>query len=85
MSIQIKGKVVKTLPQVSGTGKNGDWVKQEFVIETIEQYPKKICFSVWGDLTEFVNSLEEGREIVVFFNAESREYNSKWYTELRAS
>ena len=84
MSNQVKGKVIKILPEQNGIGKNGTWRKHEFVIETQDQYPKKICFAAWGDICSVVPNLDMGQEITVFYNPESREYNEKWYTELRA-
>ena len=83
MSYDITGKVVYILPEQSGTGKNGQWVKQDFVIETQEQYSKKVCFSAWGDKASLVKSLSIGNLINISFNVESREYNGKWYSDLK--
>jgi len=84
MALDVTGKLIKVLPPQSGKSAKGDWIKQEFVIETKDQYPKKVCFSLWGDKTENLNNLKEGDEVRVYFNPESREYNERWYTELRA-
>ena len=84
MSLEITGKLIKKLPEQTGEGKFGKWIKQEFVIETHDQYPKKICFSSWGDKTDALKPLNEGEVITVSFNPESREYNERWYTDLRA-
>jgi hypothetical protein len=84
MSLDITGKVFLVLPEQSGQGKNGSWVKQEFIIETEDQFPKKACFSVWGDKVSDIKNLKTGEKITVSFNVESREFNNKWYTDLRA-
>ncbi len=84
MNLEINGRVIKILPEQTGQGRNGAWVKRDFVIETADQYPKKVCFSTWGDKTNEVNKLSEGEEVTVSFNVESREYNERWYTDLRA-
>jgi hypothetical protein len=84
MALELTGKVVKILPEQSGTGKNGNWVKQEFVIETNEQYPKKVCCSAWGDKAAIVKNLKSGDEVKIGINIESREYNERWYTDVRA-
>lgn len=84
MSLEINGKVIAILPEQSGQGKNGQWIKQEFVIETEEQYPRKVCFSGWGDKVSDIRNLVVGEKITVSFNVESREFNNKWYTDLRA-
>jgi hypothetical protein len=83
MALEITGKVVTLLQEQTGTGKNGNWVKQDFVIETVEQYPKKVCFSSWGDKAALVKGLQAGQNVKVSFNVESREFNGKWYTDLR--
>lgn len=84
MALEITGRVIQLLPEQSGAGKNGTWVRRDFVIETTEQYPKKVCFSGWGDKAAIVNSLQTGQNVKVSFNPESREFNGKWYTDLRA-
>lgn len=81
--LEISGKLIQILPLQSGTGKNGNWQKQDFVIETSEQYPKKVCFSAWADKADLVKTLSPGTTVKVAFNAESREFNGKWYTDLR--
>ena len=81
--MDIKGKVIQLLALQTGQGKNGEWRKQEFVIETDAQYPKKICLSAWGDKID-ENALQIGNEITIFFDLESREYNGKWYTDAKA-
>lgn len=84
MELSIKGRFVKALPEVSGEGRNGRWVKQNFIIETLDQYPKKICLVAWGDKTDTVKKLNEGDEVKVQISIESREYNERWYTDVRA-
>ena len=81
--MEVKGRVTQLLPQQSGMGKKGPWKKQEFILETQSQYPKKICFSIWGDKIDQYN-LATGDMVNVFVDLESREYNGRWYTEARA-
>lgn len=84
MALELTGRIVVKLPQETGTSKAGkDWVKQDIVIETEEQYPKKICFTVMGaeKIKEFA-ALPVGRMITVGINIESREYNGKWFTNV---
>ena len=84
MSIELKGKLVEKLQVVSGEGRNGKWEKQEFIIETDDQYPKKICISVWGDKLSMIQGLATGDLLKVSVNIESREYNTRWFTDIRA-
>lgn len=86
MALEITGKVVKVLPEQSGkSAKTGnDWKKGSFIIETESNFPKKICFTAWGDLTSQINSLQAGQNVKVSFDVESREFNERWYTDLKA-
>lgn len=82
--MDIQGKLISLLPEVKGISAKGEWKKQEAIIETVETYPKKVCFSFWGEKVDDLKNLREGANIRVFFNLESREYNGRWYTEARA-
>lgn len=84
MSLEITGKLVEILPEQSGQGRNGTWKKQAFVIETTDQYPKKVCFNLWGDRISMLEGLSSGHTIKVAFDLESREYNGRWYTDAKA-
>jgi hypothetical protein len=85
MSLAVKGKIQQILKPESGTSQAGkEWTKQEFVIETEEQYPKKVCFTLFGEKTSLINGLEVGQEVEVSFNLESREYNGRWFHNVNA-
>ena len=82
--MEIKGKLVKVLPPMTGQGRNGEWKKQDFVIELEgSTYSRKVCLTAWGDKVN-VESLTEGSTLNVFFEIESREYQGKWFTNLTA-
>ncbi len=82
---EIQGKIYKILEKVTGKGRFGDWVKQDFVIETEDEYPKKVCFFMWGDdKIRLLSTYKEGNIVKVSFSPESKEYNEKWFTNLRA-
>lgn len=81
--MDLKGKIIHELELVTGQGKKGPWMKQEYIIEIPGTYPKKVAFSVWGENIDKLN-LSLGDEVIVSVELESKEYNSKWYTEVRA-
>jgi hypothetical protein len=83
MALEISGKLIQLLAEQTGSGKNGTWVKQDFVVETTEQYPKKVCFNAWGDKVALLKKYPVGSTVKVSFNVESREFNGKWYTDLK--
>ena len=83
MAMELKGKVIQLLPLQSGMGRKGQWRKQEFILETQSQYPKKVCLSIWGDkIDQF--GVNEGDDVSVAVDLESREYNGRWYTDVKA-
>lgn len=84
MSFETKGKIVKILDLQTGSSKNGEWKKQDIIIETSEAYPKKICMGVWNDKITLLEGVEVGDEVRIMFNVASREYNGKWYTDITA-
>jgi hypothetical protein len=83
--METTGKIIKILPVFVGQGRNGEWRKQEFIIEleTGSNFPKKLCLSLWGEKIDTIK-IAEGENVKVFFDAESREYNGRWFTECRA-
>jgi len=84
MALEISGVLIQKLPQETGQGKNGPWVKQNFIIETQEQINRKICVSAWGDKADSVNQFAIGTFLKIAINIESREFNGRWYTDVRA-
>src|SRR5882757_5676684 len=82
-TMQLTAKLTQLLPLQTGSGKNGQWKKQEFIVETDGQFPKKICISVWGDKIN-EDQLKVGNELKIDFDIESREYNGRWYTDVKA-
>jgi len=81
--MEITGKIISILPEETGQGKNGPWKKQSFIIETQEQFPKKVCIVNWGDKVD-LNSNGVNDMVTVSINIESREFNGKWYTDVKA-
>ncbi len=81
--MQLTAKLIQLLPLQSGTGRNGEWRKQDIIVETQDQYPKKICISLWGNKFQHV-SLNSGELYTIDFDVESREFNGRWYTDVKA-
>jgi len=81
--MELEGKIIQINPLQSGESKNGPWKKQEYIIETNSQYPKKVCVTVWGDRVDQFNLLEN-EDVKLSIELESREYNNRWYTDVRA-
>ena len=82
--MELQGKVIAVLPERSGVSARGEWKAQSFVIETHEQYPKKLCFDVFGAdrLAQF--NIQSGEELLVSFDLDAHEYNGRWFNSVRA-
>ncbi len=81
--MEISGKVIEILPEQSGQGRNGTWRRQEFILEIPGQYPRKVCIALWGEKIDQI-ALQNGEEVTAHIDIESREYNGKWFTSVKA-
>lgn len=82
--MQITAKINQLLPLQTGEGKNGPWRKQEVIVETEGKFPKKICITCWGDMAENELLKETGKTLIFNVDIESREYNGRWFTDIKA-
>lgn len=82
--MEIQGKVIAVLPERSGVSARGEWKSQTYVIETQEQYPKKMAFDIFGAdrLAQF--NIHSGEEILVSFDIDAHEYQGRWFNSIRA-
>lgn len=84
--MELEGRIARKLNVQTGTSARGTWAKQEFIFEYQEgNFPSQVCMNVWGD--DKVKELEKyqvGDKVKVSFNLSSREYNGRWYTDVRA-
>lgn len=82
--MDISGRLIKILPEVRGESQRGPWVRGGFVIETDDTYPRQIAFTLFGeDRIAMLNGLVMNAPVMVTFSPESREYQDRWYTDLR--
>lgn len=85
MALDITGKLIQKLNKTEGISKAGKpWSKQEFIIETQETYPKKVMISTMNDKVTELERFNVGDMVTASLNIESREYNGRWYTDVRA-
>lgn len=83
--MEFTGKIIAVLEKRGGTSKAGNaWSNQEYVIETHDQYPKKMCFEVFGD--EKINqfNIQVGEELKVHIDVDARQWNDRWFNSIRA-
>lgn len=82
--MELQGKVIAVLPARSGVSARGEWKSQSFVIETHDNFPRKMAFDVLGEerLTRF--NIQLGQEVNVSFDIDAHEYNGRWFNNIRA-
>ena len=84
--MELEGKIARKLTVQTGTSARGAWSKQEFVLEYQEgNFPTQVCMNVWGDdKVRELDKYQVGDKVKISFNLSSREYNGRWYTDVRA-
>ena len=81
--MEIIGKVVRLGNLVEGTSARGPWRKQELIIETEEQYPRTVCLICWSNQIDEIQQFAPGQTIKAQIELSSREFNGRWYTDVR--
>ena len=86
MALELEGRIVRKLNVQSGTSARGAWSKQEFILEYQEgNFPSQVCLNVWGeDKVRELGKYQVGDKVRVSFNLSAREYNGRWYNDIRA-
>jgi hypothetical protein len=82
--MDITGTVIQILPEQRFNGKNGEVVKNQFVIEHGGQYKKKAVFGVLGEDRWKQMNVVQGADVQVSFDVDAREWNGRWFGELMA-
>lgn len=84
-NLQTRGKLKEILTPQAGVGKSGkEWNKRDFVIETEGQYPRLICFTLFGDKASILDNINIGATVEVYFNIESKEFNGRYFHNINA-
>jgi len=86
MAMELEGRIVRKLSVQQGTSARGAWAKQEFIFEYKEgNFPSQVCMNVWGeDKVRDLEKYQVGDNVKISFNLSSREFNGRWYTDVRA-
>ena len=79
--MDVSGQIIAVLPVVTGTGAKGEWKKQTAVLETNDQYPKKVAFDMFNDK---IQQFKVGEEVTVHINIDAREWQGKWFNSVTA-
>lgn len=84
--MEVTGKIIAVLTANSGvSARTGNpWMSQEYVLETHDQYPKKVCFRVFGEDRIKQFNIQAGEELTVSFDLDAHEYNGRWFNSVSA-
>jgi len=84
MALELTGRLMRVLEMRTGMGRMGEWKNQDFILEQPGQYPRSVCISLWGDKIEALKNFNIGDSVKAYIDVESREFNEKWYTSVKA-
>lgn len=86
MAMELEGRITHKLPVQTGTSARGAWSKQEFVLEYQDgSFPAQVCMNVWGDdKVRELDKYQVNDKVRVSVKLSSREYNGRWYNDVRA-
>ncbi len=84
--MELAGKIIAVLEARGGVSKTtgNSWKSQEYVIETHEQFPRRMCFNVFGEDKINQMNIQVNDELNVFFDINAREYQGRWFNDIRA-
>ncbi len=84
--MDLTGKVIAILEARGGvSARTGNsWMTQEYVIEVPGTYPRKMMFNIFGEDRIKQFNIQPGEEITVQFDIDAREFNGRWYNDIRA-
>ena len=85
MALELEGTLRQKLGVQSGTSARGPWAKQEFILEFPDgNFTSQACFTAWGqEKVADLDKYQVGDHIKVSFNLKSREFNGRWYNDVR--
>ena len=85
-TMEITGRIIAVMEKRSGQSQRSGntWASQDYVLETQEQYPRRCLFNVFGEDKINEYNLQIGSEVTVSFDINAREYNGRWYNDIRA-
>lgn len=81
---KVSGRIIAVMQMKTGTSQKGTWASQEYVLETHDSYPQKVCFEVFG--TEKIQqfNIQMNDEVDIMYNFDAREFKGRWYNTIRA-
>ena len=84
-ALELEGRISRKFAKQNGQGAKGPWMKQDFVLEFQDgNYTSEVCFTSFGtDKVAERDRYQVGDEVKVSFNIRAREFNGRWYNDVR--
>ncbi|MBO7602402.1 MAG: DUF3127 domain-containing protein [Bacteroidaceae bacterium] len=84
--MEFSGRVIAILPARTGVSKStgNEWKVQSYVVENHDQYPRRMCFEVFGSDKIDQFNIQMGEELNVSFDIDARQWQDKWFNTIRA-
>ena len=84
--MEITGKIIAVLEPRKGTSSRtgSEWICGQYVLETMDQYPRKLFFEVFGADRMQQFNIQLGEVMTVSFDIDAREYQGRWFNGVRA-
>lgn len=89
--MELTGRIIAVLPERSGVSarSGAEWRCASYVIETMEQYPRKMNFEVFGSDRIQQFNIQAGETMTVSFDIDAREFHRQdgtvsWINSIRA-
>ena len=84
--MELTGKIIAVMAAQSGvSARTGNaWMSQEYVIEVPGQYPRKCVFRLFGEDRIKQFNIQQGEDLTIQFDIDAREYQGRWFNDIRA-
>ena len=84
--MELTGKIIAVMePRGGVSARTGNqWMTQEYVLEVPGQYPKRCLFNIFGEDRIKQFNIQQGEDLTIQFDIDAREYNGRWFNDIRA-
>lgn len=84
--MELTGRIIAVMEAKVGTSARtgNSWMIQEYVIEVPGQFPKRCAFSIFGEDRIKQCNIQNGEDLTIQFDIDAKEFNGRWYNDVRA-
>ena len=84
--MDLTGRIIAVMQPRSGvSSRTGNpWMTQEYVLEVPGQYPRRMVFNIFGEDRIKQFNIQMNEDLTVQFDIDAREYQGRWFNDIRA-